>query len=123
MTGERTFRLLTQAEVEEDIGRICRAMEAETHRYDDLAREAAETEADYKGAFARAMIATAAASRGDRSVTANEKEAIATAETITELRVWKLSQAKLAATKEALLSMRAHLDAMRSLSANIRSQT
>ena len=114
-------RLLTSADVEQQILDIADALEAETHRYDDLAALAADSEADYKLGYARAIVNIAA--HGSTKLTAAEKQARAELHAADELRVWKINEARRSASKEALLSLRARLDALRTLSATLRSQT
>lgn len=116
-----TERLLTQGEVEEQIVAISDAMEHETARYAAIADAAATAEADYKLRVSRALIAIA--NSGPTRITAAERQARAEITAAEELRIWKITEARRQACKEALLTLRARLDALRSLSANIRSQT
>lgn len=115
-----TERLLTQAEIEERILSLSEELEAETYRYADLGDLAATAEADYKLASARMMIGLSSAGH---KMTSPEKQARVDAECDAPYRVWKINEARRQASKEALLSMRARLDSLRTLSANIRSQT
>lgn len=112
---------LTQGEVEEQILDLCDAMERETHAYDEVAHAAAVAEADYKLRLSRALISIA--NSGPARITAAERQARAEVTAAEELRIWKITEARRAACKESLLSLRARLDALRSLSANIRAQT
>jgi hypothetical protein len=116
----RHARLITQGEIEELILRIADEMETETERYSDLATVAADAEADYKLRAARALISMANA---PQKMTAADRQARAEVIAADELRTWKLSEARRQATKEALLTLRARLDALRSLAANVRHQT
>jgi hypothetical protein len=115
-----TDRLLTQAEIEEQILALSEELEAETYRYADVGDLAATAEADYKLASARLMIAL---SSSGAKMTSPERQARVDAECDGPYRVWKINEARRQASKEALLSMRARLDSLRTLSANIRSQT
>ena len=63
------------------------------------------------------------AAHGSLKLTAAEKQARAELHAADELRVWKINEARRGASKEALLSLRARLDALRTLSATLRSQT
>lgn len=114
------MRVLAQVEIENEIVACLDALERETDRYDRLATDAASAEADYKLAYAKAVIVLSdSASR----MTAAEKQARAEVHAGDPLRAWKVLEARRGATKEALLSLRARLDALRSLSANVRAQT
>jgi hypothetical protein len=113
--------LLTSADVEQQILDIADALEAETYRYETLAAAAADSEADWKLGYARAIVQQA--SHGSMKLNAAEKQARAELYAADELRIWKINDARRAASKEALLSLRARLDALRTLSATLRSQT
>lgn len=115
------MRVLAQVEVEQQILDICDALDAETHRYSEVADLAADAEADYKLAYARAVVTAAA--HGSIKMTAPERQARAELAAAEQLRVWKIAEARRAATKEALLSLRARLDALRTLNASIRNAT
>lgn len=115
------MRLLTQGEVEESILALSDALEAETYEYAELSDTAATTEADYKIGHARAMIQFA--SDPEIKVTASVREARVDRHCAEQLRTWKLAEARRQSKKESLLSLRARLDAFRTLSANLRSQT
>lgn len=114
------MRIMAQAEIEELIVRLTDEMEEETDRYSVLADEAANAEADYKLGFARAVVGLA---DSQARMTAPERQARAEVAAGAELRLWKIAEARRQATKEALLTLRARLDALRSLAANIRNQT
>lgn len=116
----RSARLITQGEIEDLILRIAEEMETETYRYSDLASLAAQAEADYKLRAARALISIA---NTPTRITAAERQARAEITAAEELRIWKLAEARRQATKETLLTLRARLDALRSLAANVRHQT
>jgi len=113
-------RVLTQGEIEADIMRVADEIEEQTHVYADVAHDAAVREADYKLRVARAIVSLSAS---EARMTAAEKQARADVQAAEELREWKIADARLKATKESLLSLRARMDALRSLSANVRSQT
>ena len=112
--------VLAQGEIESDILQIADEMETETERYEVLASEAAVAEADYKLRLSRAVVKLA---DSQARMTAQERQARAEIAAGEELRIWKLAEAKRQATKEALLTLRARLDALRSLAANVRHQS
>ena len=122
MTDVHVERLLTQGQVERMILRISDELEDETHRYADLGDLVVDAELDYKRAYALAMINAAVAEDGTKRLVA-ERDAWVTTETIDLLRIWKIHEARHDSTKQALLSLRARLDALRTLVANIRSST
>lgn len=113
-------RLLTQGEIEEMILAISAQIEEETYAYASLSDESASAEADYKLAAARQMLAIAAS---DRKMTAPEKQATVDVACSEVFRAWRIAEARRASCKEALNSLRARLDAQRSLAANVRAQT
>lgn len=113
-------RPLAQADIEHDIFDVAKALEAETDQYASLSDLAARSEADYKLKFARAVLAVSAT---QAKMPVAEKEARAEVSSAEELRVWKINEARRQASKEALLSLRARLDALRSLLASVRAQT
>jgi hypothetical protein len=113
-------RVLAQVEIENEILAVLDALEDQTHLYDRIAVDAASAEADYKLAYANAIVRL---SDSQARMTAPEKQARAELHAADELRAWKVLEARRASTKEALLSVRARLDALRSLSANVRHQS
>ena len=113
-------RILTQGDIEQSILALCDELEEETYRYAELADLAAEAEADYKEKASRTFVAIA---NMDVKMTAGEKSARVDEMTCQELRIFKINEARRHASKEALLSLRARLDALRTLSANVRHQT
>lgn len=109
---------LTQAAVDQMILDCLDAIEAGTMHFEDVADKAATAEADFKGAYARAVLSLAANANGRTN--AQYRDAQATAATINEYRVYKIQDARKTSAKEHLLSLRARLDALRSLGANLR---
>jgi hypothetical protein len=113
-------RLLSQGEIEEMILAVADALEEETERYAQVCDQAARAEADWKYRSARSFIVLG---EQEGRMTAAEKEHRVTIANFTELRTYRLVDAQRAASKEALNSLRARLDALRTLSANVRNQT
>lgn len=113
--------LLTAGQVENQILRISDELDDETHRYAQVAEMAAEAEANFKGAYHRAFLEAADAD-GAR-VTVPEREARAHLAADEAFRVWKIMEARQDAGKQAQQSMRARLDALRTIAANIRAQS
>ena len=113
-------RLLTQGEIEHHIVALSQSIEDETYRYAELGDVAAEAEADYKLKQARMFIVIA---ENQSKMTVQERQARVDLHANDEFRTWKVQEARRQASKESLLSLRARLDAMRTLSASLRHQT
>lgn len=112
--------MLTQAEIERQILAIGDELEAETDRYDEIARQSAEAEADYKERAARAHVSLA---DSQTKMTVADRAARVDVFCRDEFRAWKILDASRASSREAMLSYRARLDALRTLAANVRHQT
>lgn len=113
-------RHLTQGQIEDEILNVSDALEAGTAQFADVADLAATCEADYKLSYARAFVGL---SSTQSKMTAPERQARSELHAAAELRAWKIAEARRLSSKESLLSLRARLDALRTVSANIRSQT
>lgn len=111
---------LSQAQIEHGIVALADQLEEQTYLYAQLSDQAAEAEADYKLAAGRHLVALIASGS---KMTAVEKQARVDVECSSLYRGWKLAEARRQSCKEALLSIRARIDAQRSLAANVRHQT
>lgn len=111
---------LTQHEVEQRIMQISDTLDETTELLASLLIERATAEADYKHAFARVMVNLAQSSS---RLPVAAKEAIATTRTEAEFRNWKLWEAREKACQQQLHSLRAQLDALRTIAANVRAVT
>ena len=120
MTDLRHTRPLAQAEVEIRIQDVIEEMERATEAYDDIAREAAEREADYKRVAATAHLAVI--QHGEK-MTVSERQARADLMCADEYKHHLIATAARNSKREYLLTLRAHLDALRTLNASIRGQT
>jgi hypothetical protein len=116
----RHTRPLAQAEVEERIQAVIERMESATEEYDDIAREAAEAEADYRLQHGRARLAVI--QHGDK-MTVGERDARVDVMTTDAHKDHLIKQAARNSKREHLLTLRAHLDSLRTLNASIRNQT
>lgn len=112
---------ISAVDIEYQILDICDAIEAETEQYSMLSELAANAEAKYKLTYAKALV-DMAANRSSK-MTVQEKQARADLISNDEFRVFKISEARRVSSKEGLLSLRARLDALRTLSASLRHQT
>lgn len=108
---------LTQVDIETDILRICDKLESDTSLLADISVQRAEAEATFKQRHARAMVEQTG------KVPVASKEAIAHLRASEEFRVWKILEAREKATQQSLLALRARLDALRTISANVRAMT
>lgn len=113
--------MLTSHDTEQSIMGLCVALEEETYNFATLSRDEAEAEADYKQAFATTMLELA--SNTELKMTAQTREAFVDDKCSGAFRTLKIAQARKGAGREMLLSLRSRLDAMRTLSATLRSQT
>lgn len=119
------LRILSQGEIESMIAELSDALADETSAYADVEERQARAEADFKHKWAMTyvQIADATAGQGRSGPTVDEKQSRCDLAAEREFRDWKIYDARRRASKEALLSIRARLDALRTLSANVRQQT
>lgn len=116
---------LTQVGVEREIMRLSDAMETATEELAKHADEAAIAEVDYKVGFAKAILKAGLQQGSGRNgkMTEGDKDATATVECEDLLRARIISEAKHEVDQEKLRTMRSRIDALRTVSANIRAQT
>lgn len=112
---QQSNRPVTQVDVEVEILRFVDMLEQETDAFAGRARDAAEAEANYKGKWASEYL------KADG--TEKKRAAVADVKCHDLYFKRKLAEGLKEATKESCSSMRAQLDALRTLSANIRNQT
>ena len=110
-------RVLTQGEVEERILTLSDALAEGTEHFASVRALAAQAEADYKIAYHRAILT------GNGGSNAEARKAYATTVNETAYRQHLDAEALVDAAKDAQNTLRARLDAERTLAANIRSQT
>lgn len=115
----RHARPLAQAEVEERIAAVIESMETWTDSYDLIAQEAAEAEADYRLEAARARLAVI--QHGEK-MTVGERDARVDVMTTDSHKRHLIKTAARNSAREHLQTLRAHLDALRTLNASIRGQ-
>jgi hypothetical protein len=106
---------LSQAEVEAEILRLMGELETKTEGLAELATNAAETSVNFKVAKAEAFLEAEGTMdvRNARSITATKDDAL----------LAEHSLAIYAAAKEGLNTLRVQIDALRTISANVRGQT
>lgn len=106
---------ISQVDVEEEIIRLLNLLESETESFEFLAEDAAEKEAVYKSQWAKAYLTS----------TGSIKEREAHADwAMTEIAMhYKIAEALVKAKREKLSSLKTQVDALRTLSANVRAQS
>lgn len=119
------LRPLSQVEVECEIERLSNDLETVTEQYGALCEEEAAAENAFKRRYHRAIIVHSERSTmaDGRKTTVSWIEAQASLAAEDEQQVYRIKAAQLRACKEALNTKRAQLDALRTLSANIRGQS
>jgi hypothetical protein len=114
MTSTRTTPI-SQVEIENELLRLLSVLEEQTEHFEVLAVTAGEAEAQYKKRFAREFI----------QKVGTEKERASWAEwTVAEdSKSYRIADGLMRAGREKLLSIRTSIEALRTLSASVRSQT
>lgn len=107
-------RVLTPVEVESEILRLVSRLEDMTAELAVYARAAADAESTHKAAYAKSFI------EAEGSMTLREHHATLRTHSLYKQR--RYSEATYASAKEALHTMRVQIDALRTISASIRSQ-
>jgi DNA-binding transcriptional ArsR family regulator len=120
MTDLRHSRPLSQVEIEDRIQAVIQRMEDDTEEYDDIAKAAAEAEADYRRAAAMAKLAVI--QHGEK-MTVGERDAKVDVMTADAHKAHLITTAARNSKREHLQTLRAHLDALRTLNASVRGQT
>jgi hypothetical protein len=107
---------LTLAGIEARLERVCDQLEEELLGFRTLCERQANAEADFKLAYAKAMLDTSI-----EKETVVAKEARATMCAAVELRTYKVLDMQVLATRESLRSLHALIDVLRTQAANLRS--
>lgn len=110
----RRSRPISQVDVEEEIIRLMDILEEETEAFEKLAEDAAKKEALHKSNWAKEYLAAKGSIK--------EREAWADYKLSDQSYDWKISDALVRSKREKLTSLRTSLDALRTLSANVRHQ-
>jgi hypothetical protein len=106
--------MLTQADTERRLIAVTDALDTQTELFAVIAEQRAEAEAAYKFLQARALVEQAG------KVPVATKEAVAHLRGIAEFREWKVLEARERATQQKLMALRAQLEALRTIAANVR---
>lgn len=108
---------INQIDLESQMLRICDRIEADIELLFDLSAQRAEAESAYKYKYSRSMV------EQTTKVPVASKEAIAHLRASDEYRNWKVLEGREKATQQSLIASRARLDALRTISANVRAMT
>jgi hypothetical protein len=116
-------RPLAQVEIERGIVDLCDDLEHTTEEYARVSDEQAEAENAYKRKYTRALVSLGSVGvmPDGRKSTTEWREAQASITAEDEGARHRILEARLRATKEALITKRARLDALRTIAANVRS--
>jgi len=106
---------ISQVEVEEEIIRLLNLLEHETEAFEDLAEDAARKEALYKSQWAKSYLTS--------SGSIKEREAHADWAMTDIAMHHKIAEALVKSKREKLSSLKTQVDALRTLSANVRALT
>lgn len=112
--------ILTQAEVESEMMRLAHVLEDETHRYADLCEREAKVECEYRQRHDTLLIHEA---NRDKVCSATERNARVAMACKDEFAIFRMAEAQTKSSREALVSLRHQIDALRTIAANIRAQT
>jgi hypothetical protein len=107
-------RPIIQTEVEDKLQSLCDLLETNCEEYASVLGQRAEAEADYKYRFNRSLV------EQNGKVPVVTKEAIAHLKASGEYRAWKRLEAQEKGLQQTLTSIRSQLEALRTISANVR---
>ena len=109
---------IIQTEVEELMAVLGARLEEGTEEFGKLAEERAVAEADYKERYWTALVRIV--DHPEYRTTAPQREAKAALAAKEEFRRFKLLEAREKAAQQHLISIRARLDSLRTIAANVR---
>jgi hypothetical protein len=105
---------ISQVEIEQELVRLVDRLELETEQFETLAMDCAKKEALYKSNWAREYLSAKGSIK--------EREAWADYKLDQQNFDYKCAEALVKSKREALLSIRTSMDAIRTLNANVRTQ-
>ena len=105
---------ISQVDIEHELLRLADALEQETEAFEAIAEECAKKEALYKSNWAKEYLSAKGSIK--------EREAWADYKLADENYDFKIAEALVRSKREKLLSLRASMDAVRTLNANVRAQ-
>jgi tRNA A22 N-methylase len=106
---------ISQVDIEQEIIRMSDLLESETEAFEVLAVDAAKKDAQYKAAWAKEYLSA--------NGSIKERESWADYKMADDHYHMKIAEALLKSKREKLYSLRTSMDALRTLSANVRAQT
>lgn len=104
---------LYQVDIEQRLEILMERLDKEVDRFAELSVECAEAEANFKRKYHRTVLQSP-------SGTVAQREAGAHLNSATEFRRWKIVDAQLRATQQALIALRTQIETNRTISANVR---
>lgn len=116
-------RLVHQEDIENEILRLSDLLETATNLLADVSEEAAEAEADYRVSYAHEFYSPTRPDGDETKLTEKLRESLATIACDEILHRHKIAAARQLSLQEKCRQLRAQLDAVRTLSANVRGQT
>jgi len=105
---------ISQVDIEHEILRLIEMLEEHTEAFESLAEDNAKKESLYKANWAKEYLSAKGSIK--------EREAWADYKLADENFDYKIAEALVKSKREKLLSLRASIDAMRTLNANVRAQ-
>ena len=105
---------ISQVEIEQELLRLMDKLETETEQFETLAMDCAKKEALYKSNWAKEYLSAKGSIK--------EREAWADYKMDQQNFEYKCAEALVKSKRESLLSIRASMDAIRTLNANVRTQ-
>ena len=105
---------ISQVDIEHEILRLIEMLEEQTEAFESLAEDNAKKESLYKANWAKEYLSAKGSIK--------EREAWADYKLADENFDYKIAEALVKSKREKLLSLRASIDAMRTLNANVRAQ-
>lgn len=105
---------ISQVDIEEELIRLINKLEAETEQFEVVAIDSSKKEALYKSNWAKEYLSAKGSIK--------EREAWADYKMDQQNFEYKCAEALVKAKRELLLSIRASMDAIRTLNANVRTQ-
>jgi|ETNvirome_6_1000_1030641.scaffolds.fasta_scaffold104699_1 hypothetical protein len=105
---------IIQTDVESRLLQLVDRLDTEVERFAEVSHERATQEAAHKLEYSSAIV------HNIGKDTVAKKEAMAHLRSKDTFHAWKLAEAKEKATQQALIAIRTQMDALRTISANVR---
>ncbi len=105
---------IIQTDVEDRLVRLCERLEQETERFAEVSQKRAVAEAEFKRRYYSALVTQSP------KETVSRREGFAHIAAKDEFSDWKVFEAQEKATQQALIAARTQIEALRTLSANVR---